>query len=198
MNELNVGEGMKHFNRFKASIIALIFVLVVGIGFGTSQFPAQVEQIEQTIANTQDDAKSSNDAELQQATVERVVDGDTIIVELDGVEQRVRLIGIDTPESVHPDESRNTEAGDVASDHTKSIVKSGDRVYLQKDVSDTDKYDRLLRYVWLEKPTDTNNESEIKTKMLNAILISEGYAEPKEYEPDTAYADTFERLEKAA
>ena len=187
---------MKHFNRFKASIIALIFVLVVGIGFGTSQFP--VEQIEQTIANTQDDAKSSNDAELQQATVERVVDGDTIIVELDGVEQRVRLIGIDTPESVHPDESRNTEAGDVASDHTKSIVKSGDRVYLQKDVSDTDKYDRLLRYVWLEKPTDTNNESEIKTKMLNAILISEGYAEPKEYEPDTAYADTFERLEKAA
>lgn len=189
---------MKHFNRFKASIIALIFVLVVGIGFGTSQFPAQVEQIEQTITNSQENAQRFVDGELQQATVERVVDGDTIIVDLDGVEQRVRLIGIDTPESVHPDESRNSEAGDVASDYTKSIVKQGETVYLQKDVSDTDKYDRLLRYVWLEKPTDTNNESEIKTKMLNAILISEGYAEPKEYEPDTAYADTFERLEKAA
>ena len=189
---------MKHFNRFKASIITLIFVLVVGIGFGASQFPAQVEQIEQTITDTQDDAQSSNNEELQQATVERVVDGDTIIVDLDGVEQRVRLIGIDTPESVHPDESRNSEAGDVASDFTKSIVKQGDTVYLQKDVSDTDKYDRLLRYVWLEKPADVNDESEIKSKMLNAILVVEGYAEPKEYEPDTAYADTFERLEKAA
>lgn len=189
---------MKHFNRFKASIIALIFVLVVGIGFGTSQFPAQVEQIEQTITDTQDDAQSSNNEELQQATVERVVDGDTIIVDLDGVEQRVRLIGIDTPESVHPDESRNSEAGEVASDYTKSIVKQGEMVYLQKDVSDTDKYDRLLRYVWLEKPTDSNDESEIKTKMLNAILVVEGYAEPKEYEPDTAYVDVFERLDKAA
>lgn len=198
MNELNVGEGMKHFNRFKASIIALIFVLVVGIGFGTSQFPAQVEQIEQTITNSQENAQRFVDGELQQATVERVVDGDTIIVDLDGVEQRVRLIGIDTPESVHPDESRNSEAGDVASDHTKSIVKQGETVYLQKDVSDTDKYDRLLRYVWLEKPTDSNDESEIKTKMLNAILVVEGYAEPKEYEPDTAYADVFERLNKAA
>ena len=189
---------MKHFNRFKASIIALIFVLVVGIGFGTNQFPTQIEQIEQTITNTQDDAQSSNEVELQQATVERVVDGDTIIVDLDGVEQRVRLIGVDTPESVHPDESRNSEAGDVASDFTKSIVKQGDTVYLQKDVSDTDKYDRLLRYVWLEKPTDATDESEIKTKMLNAILVVEGYAEPKEYEPDTAYADVFYELNRIA
>lgn len=131
-------------------------------------------------------------------TNSNVVDGDTIIVELGGVEQRVRLIGVDTPESVHPDESRNTEAGNVASDYTKSIVKSEDTVYLQKDVSDTDKYDRLLRYVWLEKPTDVNDESEVKTKMLNAILVAGGYAEPKEYEPDTAYADVFERLDKAA
>lgn len=141
-----------------------------------------------------DDADEETAADLKAATVVRVVDGDTIVIELDGEEQYVRLIGIDAAESVHPDASRNTEEGEEASDHLKSILSAGDTVYLQTDTSDTDKYDRLLRYVWLEMPTDVSDISEIKTKMLNAILIIDGYADPARYEPDTAYADIFDSL----
>ena len=146
---------------------------------------------------TGQDQATNNQGDLEAATVERVVDGDTLIVDLNGEEERVRLIGVDTPESVHPDESRNSAAGVDASEHTKSIVSVGDEVFLQQDVSDSDKYDRLLRYVWLERPTDVNDVTEIKTKMLNAILIVDGYAEPKEYEPDTRYSDYFEELDAA-
>ena len=55
--------------------------------------------------------------------VVKVVDGDTIIVDIDGVEERVRLIGVDTFESVHPDEDRNVAYGEIASDFTKSQLE---------------------------------------------------------------------------
>lgn len=177
---IDKAETMKTIRRFRSTIIALIAIIaiVAGIGIGT-----------------QSTALAS---ELEPAIVDRVVDGDTLVVTLDNQEEYVRLIGVDTPESVHPDESRNTEAGDVASDYTKSLIAEGSTVYLQKDTSDTDKYNRLLRYVWIEKPTSVNDESEVKSKMLNAILLQNGYAEAKAYEPDTAYADLFSSLESVA
>lgn len=133
-------------------------------------------------------------AELTPATVVRVVDGDTFQANIDGSECTVRLIGVDTPESVHPDQAKNTQEGAEASDHTKEILYEGRQVWLQKDVSETDKYDRLLRYVWLEKPTDTNSAEEAKAKMLNARLVADGWAEPLTIAPDTAWASLFESL----
>ncbi len=139
-----------------------------------------------------------NDLIFVRATLVRVVDGDTIVVEINGEQEKVRLIGIDTPESVASQEyldrtgKENTEAGKTASEHTKDILKDVKELWLEKDVSDTDRYGRALRYVWLEKPEDKENIVEISTKMLNAVLIKDGYAEIATYPPDTHYKDDLQ------
>lgn len=136
--------------------------------------------------------------EFQKATLVRVVDGDTIVVDIEGEEYKVRLIGINTPESVASQEyldrtgKENTEEGKSASDYTKKLLENVETVYLEKDVSETDRYDRFLRYVWLEMPEDKENINEIATKMLNGLLLLERVAEPATYEPDTAYEEDFE------
>ncbi len=131
---------------------------------------------------------------LQQAQVVRVVDGDTLKVSVPGeADATVRLIGMDTPESVAADEARNCEEGRIASDYAKSLVAPGQTVWLSRDVSDVDRYGRLLRYVWLERPDDPADEGEIAGKMLNAILVRDGYAQVKRYKPDTTLHDLFQR-----
>jgi micrococcal nuclease len=92
----------------------------------------------------------------------RVIDGDTIIVNIDGKEERVRLIGMDTPETVHP--SKPVEYfGKEASEFTKRMVE-GKKVRLEYDWQRRDKYGRLLAYVYLEDGT-----------FLNAEIIKQGY-----------------------
>lgn len=119
--------------------------------------------------------------------VVRVVDGDTFVVDIDGTETKIRLIGIDTPESVHVDESRNTEEGLVASDFTKALLKD-ESVYLEYDVSTTDKYGRTLAYAYL-----SDGET-----MINALLLSEGMAQVFTVQPNCKYADVFLELENNA
>jgi len=125
-------------------------------------------------------------------TVTRVIDGDTIEVEMRGETYKVRLIGINTPEST----TRIESYGKEASNFTKSQLL-GKKVYLEKDVSETDKYGRLLRYVWLKKPSEPT-DSEIRTKMFNAILVLEGYAQAATYPPDVKYAEYFAKYEAEA
>jgi len=132
--------------------------------------------------------------DFERVRVVRVVDGDTLIVNSNGVNERLRLIGIDAPESVHANPERNTEEGIAASNFVKTLVQPGQLVYLQKDISDRDQFDRLLRYVWLEVPNDPWNIAEIRTMMLNGILVDNGHAKPKRYEPDTAYNDIFDAI----
>lgn len=138
--------------------------------------------------------------EFQKARLVRVVDGDTIVVEIENEEYKVRLIGVNTPESVASSEyldrtgKENTEEGVEASVYTKDLLSEVEYVYLQKDTSETDKYGRLLRYAWIEMPNNQFNLEEISTKMINGILVSEKVAEPAKYEPDTMYADIFEEL----
>lgn len=137
-------------------------------------------------------------ANFEQAEVVRVVDGDTLQVDLDGRRQRIRLIGINCPESVAADESRNVAEGVDASDYVKSVLHTGDVVWLQADVNDVDQYDRLLRYVWIELPADPFSADEVASKMLNAMLVHEGYAEARVYGEDDLYADELDRLEDEA
>lgn len=129
---------------------------------------------------------------LTECTVARVVDGDTVYVNIGGNELKVRLIGIDTPESVHADASKNTEAGELASEHTKNILKEGMVVYLEYDVDIMDKYDRTLAYVWLSD--DTSNLQ----NMLNARILSDGYAIDKVYAPNNKYAGEFKKISAEA
>lgn len=126
---------------------------------------------------------------LLEATVVKIVDGDTIVVNYSNQEHKVRLIGIDTPESVNADESKNTKEGVIASDFLKSILFVGNTVYLEKDVSDTDKYGRLLRYVWLNPQADINNDTDFESYCLNAIIMCNGMAKPMSIEPDTKRKD---------
>lgn len=120
-----------------------------------------------------------------EAQVVNVVDGDTIDVRIAGREHRVRYIGIDTPETVHP--TRGEEPyGREAPDRNKQLV-SGQTVYLEKDVSQTDQCGRLLRYVWITEGS-----------MVNATLVAGGYAQVATYPPDVRYVDIFLELQRKA
>jgi endonuclease YncB( thermonuclease family) len=121
---------------------------------------------------------------LTPATVTRVVDGDTIRVDIDGVEYRVRYIGIDTPETVDPRRPVGC-FGKEASERNRQLVE-GKTVGLEKDVSETDDFDRLLRYVW------------VGDLMINAALVEGGYALASTYPPDVKYADHFASLQARA
>ncbi len=114
----------------------------------------------------------------EKVLVTRVVDGDTI--EIEGG-QRVRYIGIDTPESTTTLQCYGKEATDF---NRKLVEKKVIR--LEKDVSETDKYGRLLRYVYIG---DT---------FVNQYLVIQGYAHSSSYPPDIKYQDLFTQAEKEA
>lgn len=134
----------------------------------------------------------SADIVLTEARVMQVIDGDTFYAAIGNSEINVRLIGVDAPESVHMDPSQNTVWGTYASDYTKGILLENMTVYLEYDEEPTDKYGRTLAYVWLVQDTsDTEN-------MLNAILVRDGYAYDKVFQPNDKYAVVFEQLRIAA
>jgi micrococcal nuclease len=117
--------------------------------------------------------------------VVEVVDGDTIKVQMDGQIYTVRYIGIDTPETKHPD--RPIEwMGPQATEANRKLVE-GETVLLEKDVSETDQYGRLLRYVFLPGGT-----------FVIAELVRRGYAQAVSYPPDVAYQDRFRALQQEA
>lgn len=123
--------------------------------------------------------------------VDRVVDGDTLIVYIDGVRTRVRLIGINTPESVAPEEERNTEEGVIASDYVKTLMEDSDyEVWLEYDNERYDQYDRTLAYVYIDYDGEV--------VMLERILLEEGYAETVRYGTNDRYYEEFCELEAEA
>jgi micrococcal nuclease len=118
----------------------------------------------------------------QSYTVGKVVDGDTFIIMYRGQQTKVRLIGVDTPEAYDYKNVREEPGGKEASAYTRSLIE-GKQVTLEFDHVMYDKYNRLLAYVYLSDG-----------RMLNALLVEKGYAEPARYEPNTKYADYFESL----
>ena len=175
------------FERTSVRIIVCVLMLFFIVGFATILLGCS------NVRSTQ-----SNDG-VEEVTCERVVDGDTLIVNTrSGNRERVRLIGIDAPESVSADESKNCEEGVQASNYMKSLVHEGKTLWLTRDVSDTDKYDRLLRFVWLECPSDNPTDEEITDHMLNAVLVANGYAQAKDYKPDTSMSRLFKQLGREA
>jgi len=146
----------------------------------SAQKPTETESI--------DGAEGTDSPDLAGAyEVVRVIDGDTILVDIDGEETRIRLIGVDTPESVSTDESKNTAEGKEASEYTDGQL-TGKQIYLEYDEGMTDTYGRTLAYVYLE-----DGET-----MFNRILLEQGYAQVMTVEPNTKYAEEFETLEAAA
>lgn len=114
--------------------------------------------------------------------VSKVVDGDTIEIEGGA---HIRYIGVNTPETVHP--TKAVECfGKEASDYNKKLLEGG-FVRLQRDITDTDKYGRLLRYIYLPDGT-----------FVNLKLVTEGYAYADTYPPDVAHAKEFVAAQSAA
>jgi micrococcal nuclease len=150
------------------------------------------------IPSTDTNEVAAVDNNLEPAKLIAVIDGDTLLVEKNGIEVKVRLIGMDTPESVHSDESKNTVYGTYASDYTKALLESNDYIYLQYDKEAVDQYGRTLAYVWLKDNVDVNSVDDVKDSMLNAILVKDGYAMSKVYGPNDEYAEVFGQLKEEA
>lgn len=126
-----------------------------------------------------------NNPNIVLAKVVRVIDGDTIEVDLgEGNIKTVRYIGIDTPETVDPRKPVQCY-GKEASAKNKELVGNG-TVGLEKDISETDKYGRLLRYVYMGD------------LFINQVLVAEGYAHSSSYPPDIKYQDKFRQAEQKA
>ena len=121
--------------------------------------------------------------------VERIVDGDTIVVKMRGESVKVRMIGIDTPESVAPSyyDKENTPQGLDASEYTKKLLE-GKKVYLEYDVNYEDQYGRVLAYVYLK---------DAKT-MVQMKLLEEGLASVYTVQPNSKYAEDFLRIQQEA
>lgn len=126
-----------------------------------------------------DDALEGHPEDAEAGTLVRVVDGDTLVVELDGEQERVRLLNIDTPESVHPTEPVEC-LGPEASAHMDSLVAPGDSVVLEFDQERTDQYDRLLAGVWREEV------------LLNAQMARDGYGAPVLFPPNDRFLTDVE------
>ncbi len=117
---------------------------------------------------------SSDEKHPNEYYVKKVIDGDTIELESG---EKVRFIGINTPETNSP-QKKNECFGREAKEYTKDLLE-GEWITLQRDVSETDRFGRLLRYVYL------------KNELVNDKLVKQGYAYASSYPPDIHFQDVF-------
>lgn len=124
-------------------------------------------------------------SDLISSEVVRVKDGDTYVLKINGEEITVRLIGVDTPESVAPDEysKENTSEGRLISEIVKQKIQPGDTLYVEYDVAQTDKYGRTLAYLYFEDGV-----------MVQEWLLENGYARVMTVQPNCKYAERFATL----
>lgn len=176
----------------KLLITSSFLVIVLGLGFLWFGFRSTTSQLTPTpdlkpiMATPLATSSAVKGIEGEQALVTKVIDGDTIELE-DG--QKVRLIGIDTPETVDPRRPVGC-FGKEASNETKKLL-SGKVVILQKDVSEKDKYNRLLRLIFL--PLEDG-----RILFVNDYLIREGFAKIYTYPPDVKFNEQLLQAEKEA
>lgn len=175
--QLNMKIRKKTIFKFVEAIIFLVLVYV----FAKYNILGN-EEFLKFLGMEVNETENINNGEYQ---VTRVVDGDTIEINYNGTEEKVRLIGIDTPESVHPDEEKNSKYGEQASEYTKQLLE-GKTVKLEFDVEERDSYGRLLAYVYVDDI------------MVNKKLLEEGLAQIATYPPNVKYVDEFTKIQEEA
>lgn len=187
----------KLFNKLKLSKILIITLITIGLFILSSC--SVVNLTRENLIDENDNNKSKSEIKIDSSLeakdsqpvsgklyeVVRVVDGDTIIVNINSKHERVRLIGINTPESVKPNHPVE-KYGKEASNFMKNLLK-GKKVRLEFDVQKRDKYNRLLAYVYLEDGT-----------MVNKLLLQEGYAQVMTVPPNVKYQEEFLKLQRKA
>lgn len=151
---------MRKIKRYIAYVVLLVLLVFFVSQLNVEHLKEVADDARETvsgifdlsdIANEEDTADSDNGSKtdstiatvssgLEEVDLVRVVDGDTIIINTAGEDISVRLIGVDTPESVNPDKNKNNEYGSMASEYTKELLADVRTLYLQYDVTKTDKY----------------------------------------------------------
>jgi micrococcal nuclease len=119
---------------------------------------------------------------IEVATVLSITDGDTIRIDRGHGSEPVRYIGMNTPEAGDPGGSEATAANNA--------LVAGRQVVLERDVSETDQFDRLLRYVWIDNGGSWT--------FVNLKLVAEGFAQAATYPPDVRFAELFVATERTA
>lgn len=193
---------IKYAQKSFLGITGLLFLLQFLL-LSARLLPADVRQEATAIPTVTDQAIKPSDAiqsaqtdlvpgqvspdnfNLVMAKVTHIVDGDTIDVDLgEGQIHRVRYIGIDTPESVAPGKTVECFAKNAAAKNRELVENK--LVGLEKDVSETDRYGRLLRYVFMDGV------------FVNQVLVAEGFARASSYPPDIAKQEIFRQAEAVA
>lgn len=158
---------LNHEARSVKNVWGKVFVFVLGVGvyfFGLMRYRT-----------------TTRVAPTQIVVVNRVVDGDTLDSDKG---ERIRLIGIDAPEKEYKEQKEECFAQE-SKERLKELVEDHE-VRLEKDMSERDKYDRLLRYVYIN---DVN---------INELLVREGFARLATYPPDTKYYGKLKEVERVA
>ncbi|MCR4324522.1 MAG: thermonuclease family protein [Candidatus Curtissbacteria bacterium] len=170
--------------RKKSSLaLAIIAVAIITLAdaFTKSDLNLNSQKPEEVLSQSTQESPLPQVHDAATVTVTKVIDGDTI--EIEGG-QKLRYIGMDTPETVHP--KRGIECyGKEASSKNKELVE-GKTVRLEKDVSETDKYERLLRYVYVDDV------------FVNEYMVREGFAYASSYPPDVKYQEKLRAAQKEA
>ena len=178
---------MKSKNKKIITGVVVVILIIIALYTKNDSIISYIEEnynIDLSMT-AQEENETSNEISTTKCEVVRVVDGDTIVVNYNGSEEKVRMIGIDTPESVHPNESKNTEEGIETSNYTKESL-NGITGELELDVQERDKYGRILAYVYIDG------------EMYNKELLELGYAKIATYPPNVKYVDDFTKIQEAA
>lgn len=173
-----------------ALIVLILSVLLIWQGLNPSRRLTNVVQVEKTISKTEVlGEQSTNSASEKLYKVTRVIDGDTIEIDYQGTPKKLRYIGIDTPETVDP--RRPVQCfGKEASKENKRIVE-GKLVSIEKDVTEIDKFDRLLGYIYLKL-------DDASTLFVNDYLVRQGFAFSYPYPPDIKHQERFNQAQTEA
>ena len=167
--------------RSLVALVAVVLAAVLGVRLLGGDGPANGPAI------GPGDAPAERADAPDEATVLEVTDGDTLVLDIGGTEERVRLIGIDTPESVARDEPVEC-FGKEASQRLGELVPVGTVVRLERDIEPRDRYDRLLVYVY--RASDG--------LFVNHDQVAQGFAEAIEYAPNITRSDELEVAESSA
>ena len=166
-------------------VLAVLLLTLAGLGTG------------QQVAARQSDTEWSIPDDAQFAEYIKSIDGDTFdanVQQENGQfrEERIRMIGIDTPETNYSYGNEPECYGKEASGRSEALLLDAKEIWLSSDVSNRDKNGRLLRYVWYTSKLDND------VHFLNEELVEEGYALAKTYKPDVYYQEVLDDAEERA
>ncbi|MBX3070963.1 MAG: thermonuclease family protein [Thermomicrobiales bacterium] len=170
-------------SSLRAALAALLIIVALASGVAAS---AQ--------RNTEKDVIPAGAVQVEFV---KVIDGDTFDVDYDlgpGKDyDRIRLIGIDTPETSYSYGNQPECYGPEATNRTESLLLSADEIWVERDVNPVDPNDRLLRYVWYV--TGTSDHAVV---FLNEQLVEEGYAVARDYPPNLKHQERLDDAERRA